>query len=398
MSTNPTASETDATTPSTPKPHVETKRDLIREVATVLQPATLPDDPFPTCVTARNTQTAERLASWVETTREGADSLVERLREMPDDAPVSLQKNTRLRKLAREWRVLDTFRQLHEAAQCPGVFFRLRTKADFLTLCDREADSSAAGYGERQRHVLAKRGISHRHTWAEARRLVAQIGLLDGDSCAAPASFVSGDGLATPEDAVADSVATSSVPSGEEDAGSEVAPETPLAGAAPETLDCDLPEVRLDAVWTLLPGFTKAKLGAVAERFGIGLWAQFGDRFYGSMRKAEMLDHTRRVVRHHACLDAAHQMSESQVEDLHDWMRSTLGRSSAHGERYQKDADLHIAARLFGDFQASAALSASGSGLSPDAWNAYRDAELRRIAAFCYHIFYEQRCSQRAGA
>ena len=66
-------------------------------------------------------------------------------------------------------------------------------------------------------------------------------------------------------------------------------------------------------------------------------------------------------------------------------------------ERYQRDADLHIAARLFGDFQAAAALSASGSGLSPEAWNAFRDAELRRIAAFCYHRFYEDRCAQRTG-
>ena len=52
-------------------------------------------------------------------------------------------------------------------------------------------------------------------------------------------------------------------------------------------------------------------------------------------------------------------------------------------EPYQKDPDLHIAARLFRDFQAGAALSAAGSGLSPDAWNAFRDADLRRIAAFC---------------
>ena len=138
-------------------------------------------------------------------------------------------------------------------------------------------------------------------------------------------------------------------------------------------------------------GLTKAKLATVIDRFGIGLWAQFGDRFYSSMRKAEMLDHTRRVVRHHACLDAAQRLTERQVDDLHDWMRGTIA------ERYQRDADLHIAARLFGDFQASAALSTAGSGLSPDAWNRYRDAELRRVAAFCYHRFYEDRCAQRTG-
>ena len=146
-----------------------------------------------------------------------------------------------------------------------------------------------------------------------------------------------------------------------------------------ETPGCDLPDVRLDAVWTLLPGLTKAKLAAVVDRFGVGLWAQFGDRFYSSMRKAEMLDHTRRVVRHHACLDAAQRLTERQVDDLHDWMRGRLT------EPHQKDPDLHIADRLFKDFQAGAALSAAGSGLSPDAWNTFRDADLRRIAAFCYH-------------
>ena len=77
--------------------------------------------------------------------------------------------------------MFEAFRQLHESARCPNVLFRLRTKADLLTLCDREADSSAAGYGERQRRVLSKRGISHRHTWAEARRVVAEVGLLDDD-------------------------------------------------------------------------------------------------------------------------------------------------------------------------------------------------------------------------
>ena len=159
-----------------------------------------------------------------------------------------------------------------------------------------------------------------------------------------------------------------------------------------EEATCDLPDVRLDSVWTLLPGLTKAKLAAVVERFGIGLWAQFGDRFTSSMRKAEMLDHTRRVVRHHACLDAAQRLTERQVDDLYDWMRGW----ASHAERHQSDDDLHIAARLFDDFQAGAALSAAGSGLSPDAWNRYRDADLRRIAAFCYHHFYEDRCTQTA--
>ncbi|MDT0631945.1 hypothetical protein [Rubrivirga litoralis] len=388
LQANPAADASSHVSRPTPEQRAEAKHRLRAEVALAFQTPVLPDDPFPERVTGRNAQTAERLAAWTDETREAAESLVERLREKPDDARIPDRTSTRLRRLAREWRVLKAFRQLHEAHRCPGIFHRLRAKADFLALCDREADSSAAGYGERQRRVLSKRGISHRHIWAEARRLAAEIGLLDDDpsveeSCAevvpaldepeADASQHDGDGAVTPEEAVVlVSTPDDEVPEAEE-------------------ATCDLPDVRLDSVWTLLPGLTKAKLGAVVDRFGIGLWAQFGDRFYSSMRKAEMLDHTRRVVRHHACLDAAQRLTEPQVEDLYDWMRGAIA------ERYQRDADLHIAARLFGDFQASTALSAAGSGLSPDAWNRYRDAELRRIASFCYHHFYEDRCAQSQG-
>ena len=370
----------------TPEQSAEAKRRLLADVALAFSTPVLPDDPFPERVTGRNAQTAERLAAWTAETREAAESLAERLRKAPDDARVPRRASKRLQGLAREWRIFEAFRQLHEAHRCPGLFHRLRTKADFIALCDRQVDSSAAGYGERQRRVLSKRGISHRHIWAEARRLVAEIGLLDDDPSADPTAAVSGDGLAAPEEAVALSVTSCS-----EDDAPEVTPEAATEGITAGSAGCDLPDVRLDAVWALLPGLTKAKLAAVVDRFGIGLWTQFGDRFTSSMRKAEMLDHTRRVVRHHACLDAAQRLTEQQVDDLHDWMRGTIA------ERYQRDADLHIAARLFSDFQAGAALSASGSGLSPDAWNAFRDAELRRIAAFCYHRFYEDRCAQSTG-
>ena len=351
----------------TSEQRAEAKRQLLADVALAFSTPVLPDDPFPERVTGRNAQTAERLAAWVDETKEAAEALADRLRETPDDARIPRRASTRLRGLAREWRIFEAFRQLHEAHRCIGLFHRLRTKADFIALCDRKVDSSAAGYGERQRRVLSKRGISHRHIWAEARRQVAEIGLLEDDPSADTGAPVSGDGLATPEEAVALSVASVSG-----DDAPTITPEAPLGDAAAETAGCDLPDVRLDAVWTLLPGLTKAKLAAVTERFGVGLWSQFGDRFYSSMRKAEMLDHTRRVVRHHACLDAAQRLSERQMDDLHDWMRGTIA------ERHQRDADLHIAARLFSDFQAGAALSASGSGLSPDAWNAFRDAELRR--------------------
>ena len=385
LQANPSTDARPEVSRPTPEQRTEAKRRLLADVALTFQTPVLPDDPFPTRVTGRNAATAERLAAWAVETREAAEALADRLREKPDDARIPSRAIKRLRGLARQWRVFEAFRQLHEAHRCPGRFHRLRTKADFIALCDRQVDSTSAGYGERQRRVLSKRGISHRHIWAEARRLVAEIGLLDDDPSADTAAPASGDGLATPEEAVALSVAPVS---GDDEP--EVTPEASFESAAAETPSCDLPDVRLDSVWTLLPGLTKAKLAAVVDRFGVGLWAQFGDRFYSSMRKAEMLDHTRRVVRHHAYLDAAQRLNERQVEDLYDWMRGAIA------ERHQRDADLHIAARLFGDFQASAALSAAGSGLSPDAWNRYRDAELRRIAAFCYHHFYEDRCTQTA--
>ena len=383
LQANPSTDARPQVSRPTPEQRAEAKRRLLADIALAFQAPVLPGDPFPERVTGQNAATAERLAAWAAETREAAESLAGRLREKPDDAHVPDRTSTRLRHLAREWRVLKAFRQLHEIHRCPGLFHRLRAKADFLTLCDRQADSTTAGYGERQRRVLSKRGISHRHIWAEARRLAAEIGLLDDDPSADTVAPVSGDGLATPEAAVALSV----TPASGADAA-EVAPEAPLGDTVAETPGCDLPDVRLDAVWTLLPGLTKAKLAAVVDRFGVGLWAQFGDRFYSSMRKAEMLDHTRRVVRHHACLDAGQRLTERQVDDLHDWMRGRLT------EPYQRDPDLHIAARLFKDFQGGAALSAAGSGLSPDAWNSFRDADLRRIAAFCYHEFYEDRCVQ----
>ena len=168
---------------SYPEQRTEAKRRLLADVALAFQTPVLPDDPFPTRVTGRNARTAERLAAWADETREAAESLAERLREKPDDARIPDRTSTRLRCLAREWRVLEAFRQLHETHRCPGIFHRLRTKADFLAVCDRQADSTSAGYGERQRRVLSKRGISHRHIWAEARRLAAEIGLLDGDPC-----------------------------------------------------------------------------------------------------------------------------------------------------------------------------------------------------------------------
>ena len=257
----------------TPEQRAEAKRRLLADVALAFQAPVLPDDPFPERVTGRSAQTAERLAAWTDETREAAESLAERLRETPDDARIPGRAIKRLRGLARQWRIFEAFRQLHEAHRCPGRIHRLRTKADFIALCDRQVDSSAAGYGERQRRVLSKRGISHRHIWAEARRLVVEIGLLDDDPSAEEVAPVSGDGLAAPDAAVVLSVASVAG-----DDAPVVTPEAPLGDAAAETAGCDLPDIRLDAVWTLLPGLTKAKLATVVDRFGVGLWAQFGDR------------------------------------------------------------------------------------------------------------------------
>jgi hypothetical protein len=111
-----------------------------------------------------------------------------------------------------------------------------------------------------------------------------------------------------------------------------------------------------------------------------GLWTQFADRFYSSFKKAEMLAYVQRLVRFHANLEAALHLTDPQLDAFFDWMRSHLT------DRYQRDDDLRIAARLFQDLMAMADLDL----LSPDAWNQYREAELRRIGAFCYHRFYEQ--------
>src|SRR5690606_17105061 len=140
-------------------------------------------------------------------------------------------------------------------------------------------------------------------------------------------------------------------PSAQETAASEVklpGEETP----AERVPDGALPPLRVNRVWSAIPTYTKKQLEAVYERFGVGLWEQFGDRFYSSMRKPEMLTFVQRVVRHHACLDAAQRLTDCQLDVLHDWTWLHLGRTPAQSERYQRDddrsdPDLRIAARLF---------------------------------------------------
>lgn len=359
-----------------------------REAVRAVEEKLLTENPFPQAVTGRNDTFASRVAEWAETSRRTILRDAERLRSKPDGEEPEEWELAALQHAAREWRIFETFRRLLEERWCPALLFRLHTKTDLFILCDPDADSSKNGFGERQRR-LAKRGITGRFQWVEARRLVTVLGLLEepavpttrGDG-APPASDPLpelGSAEATKEHVGGAPAEPSDVhpdPGGAADGSSE-----PLVdGSNPST---PLPPLLLDRVWSALPTYTKAQLEAVYERFGVGLWSQFGDRFYSSMRKPEMLTFVQRVVRHHACLDAAERLTECQLDVLHDWMRLNLS------ERYQRDGDLRIAARLFGDFQAAAALSRDGHGLSPEAWNRYRNGELRRIAAFCYHRFYE---------
>lgn len=239
------------------------------------------------------------------------------------------------------------------------------------------------------------------------------IGKGDPSGCPVPAP--AGDGLAAPVDRVSLSVPLDGLqpdgPAGEgpDDPEADPDPDPARPGETasaerPDRLEVDghdstLPPLRLATVWEALPRMRKSDLQAVVEEYGVGLWIQFGQtvpghRLHSSMKKAEMLQHARRVVRHHAALDAAHCLEEGEVEALYDWMRSRLSAPERTGEnagRTERDPDLWIAARLFWDFLAGAALSADGRGLSPEPWNRYREAELRRIGALCYPHFYEER-------
>ena len=336
----------------------------LADVLALLGVPVLPPGVFEDAITASRSDVHARLASWATAARESVDRRADDLRSR--DEPAQDWELAALNTSAREWCVFEAFRRLHERARCPGLLFRLQTRRDFLTLCDPRADSGPVGYGERERRVLAKRGIACRRSWTAARALVAEIGLVDG-----------------PEPAGVDATTTGgepdAMPPGEPD---DCASEDPSSEDEPG----GLPVLRLAPVWAMLGGLTKAGLEAVVQEYGVGLWAQFGERFYSSLIKADMLQHARRVVRHHACLDAAERLDESEVETLYDWMRTQFAGDAA---KTQRDPDVRIAARLYRDFLAGAALSASGKGLSPEAWNRYREAELRRIGAFCYHAFYD---------
>ncbi len=351
----------------------------------VPEPFVLPPRVFAGSITAGRSDLTERLGAWAEAARE---ALRATSREMASrDEPVEDWERAAFDAAAHECRILSAFHALHEQARCPGLLFRLQTRRDFRTLCDRGADSGPAGYGEHQRRVLTKRGIACRRSWAAARALVAEIGLVDGTIGVGgtvvvdAAETTASDHRGTKARVLCDGAAEDDREAMDEAGG--------------------LPVLHLASVYGMLGGMTKAGLEAVVTEYGVGLWAQFGERFYPSLVKADMLQHARRVVRHHACLDAAQRLDEAEVETLYEWMRGALSAGTGGGAdtgRAQRDPDVRIAARLFRDFLACAALSANGRGLSPEAWNRYRGAELRRIGAFCYHAFYDDRQSVQGAA
>ena len=366
MTTAPASIHLSSSAEAPNDPHA---RESLTDVLARLDAPVLPPGVFADAITASRSDVHARLVSWATAARESIDRRAGELQHR--DEPAQDWEIAALGTAAREWRVFEAFRALHERARCPGLLFRLQTRRDFLTLCDRRSDSGPAGYGDRERRVLAKRGIACRRSWTAARALVAEIGLIDHPKHAGADTMP-----------VEDSHSVAMLDESEDQAREGHTSEEHSSEDEPE----GLPVLRLAPVFAMLSGMTKAGLEAVVQEYGVGLWAQFGERFYSSLIKADMLQHARRVVRHHACLDAAERLDESEVETLYDWMRTQLAGDAA---KTQRDPDVRIAARLYRDFLGGAALSAGGHGLSPEAWNRYRGAELRRIGAFCYHAFYD---------
>ena len=168
------------THPSNPNeaPDDPDKSESLAGMLLLLGAPVLPPGVFADAITASRSDIHARLTSWATAARESIDRRAGELQSR--DEPAQDWEIAALGTAAREWRVFEAFRRLHERARCPGLLFRLQTRRDFLTLCDRRADSGPAGYGEHQRRVLSKRGIACRRSWTAARALVAEIGLVDG--------------------------------------------------------------------------------------------------------------------------------------------------------------------------------------------------------------------------
>ena len=351
----------------------------------------LQQNPFPEAVTGRNEAVLARLAPLAEDLKSKIGDDLRRLRSGADGDPEDWEIAA-LERALHEWRVYKAFRRLHKERWCPALLFRLSTKTDLLTLCNRDADSSAAGFDGRVKKVLTKRGIDHRFKWREARQMISAMGLIQPSGTA-------GDGYAGTPDVAAEvfpneadatnHAATSTSKAPEEPASSSDEPDpvqdAQTSEAQLEQQDepgtADLPALRFDRVWSVLPSYTKARLEAVYTRMACGLWTQYADRFYSSFKKAEMLAYVQRLVRFHANLEAVQHLTDQQLDTFFDWMQSHLK------ERCQRDDDLRIAARLFQDMLQMADLGL----LSAEAWNRYREAEVRRIGAFCYHRFFDAR-------
>ena len=344
------------------------------------------------------------------------------------------------------WRAFEAFRLLHVRGWCPALLFRLQTGTDLAVLLDPRVDSSRDGYGARQKRVLAKRGIADRHRWAEARRRVASMGLLsDGaptskaalapsSPAKAPAADTSRAADASPK-TPAEATGQEKTTRSEKVRPSETGKQASRYGGigaptgAPEENgppdkqgsagDADggrvgaeagtgagtgaLPAPRRSPAYDRLPSLTKAQIEAVYHRHACGPWslaerARLVEAARPSQRKTVMIRLTGQLLRYQAGLEAAHLLSAAQLEELACWMRARWGAGSpalapARGRRLGEAfrADLHVGRRLYGDFEAAARLAASGRGLSPEAWGRYRDGELRRLGAFAYGAFYEER-------
>ncbi len=177
---------------ATPSPSPVTTTDALLQldaVAASLSTPVLPENPFPSAIAARNGNAYEHFTTFAAKKRGDVEGALERLRLRAEHADLAPAEGTpedwelaALENAAREWRVFEAFRLLHERFWCPGLLFRLGTKTDLLVLCDRRASSAPDGFGERQRRVLAKRGIGDRRSWKAARRLVAAMGLVEGAS------------------------------------------------------------------------------------------------------------------------------------------------------------------------------------------------------------------------
>lgn len=373
-------------------------------IADCLRQPVLSANPFPDFITGQNASTLARFAKWADASRSKIEADLNRFRSRGNDHPAEDWELAALSHACQEWRVFEAFRLLHEQGWCPALLFQLRTKTDLFILCDADADSSKDGFEDRQKQALSKRGIDSRFRWVEARRMMATLGVLEslgmwqapgGDGALQSPVLESADErreIETASSAHADTPMSQDVTTEDAEAGVVTVRGTVEQGSSLEEEDpADVatsnavpgrgfPPLRLDRVWSILPSYTKAQLEAVYQRMACGLWTQFADRFYSSFKKAEMLAYVQRLVRFHANLEAAQHLSDQQLGAFFDWMRSHLS------DRYQCEDDLRIAARLFQDLMAMADLGL----LSPDAWNQYREAELRRIGAFCYHRFYEQ--------